>query len=491
MKAKTRNKLDHSMSIIVSMAVNGLLFMALLTYIQMSAEPDTNLNKTIVIEPTEQEILDEVKQEVVEEIREPDEIQQQLDYAMDDFSPTEITTESEVVDTTTPTDINEMTQLLSDIASPVVMSGLMVGRTALGRQAAVGRYGGGGGGGQSEVAVNKALQWLRDRQLPSGAWNISGNVSESRSPSAGMTGLALLAFLAHGETPSSAEYGRTVTRAIRFLVDNQNSRGYFQPAGSHAVYGHAIATYAIAEAYTMTENALLKEPMERGIQVILNGQQKNGGYDYDYKLSDRNDSSVGAWQIQALKAASIAGASNANLEALLQRGMDGMLANSVERQDGTRGFGYTSGGTRQAISAAGALCMQLVGRGNARETKQTLEYLRPFVPDWEAARKGEVAGSIYFWYYAAQARFHAEPEGRLFRDFNGPMIAEFTKNQNPDGSWTEPKDGARGPVLSTTLGALTLMVYYRHLPTTQQDRIRPAAQEAIRVVDDDVINFAL
>jgi hypothetical protein len=32
-----------------------------------------------------------------------------------------------------------------------------------------------------------------------------------------MTGLAILTFLAHGETPSSEEFGETVTKGVQYL----------------------------------------------------------------------------------------------------------------------------------------------------------------------------------------------------------------------------------------------------------------------------------
>lgn len=491
MKATTRNRLDHSMSIIVSIVVNGLLFVGLLTFIQMSGEADKPISTVMVIEPTDQEVIEEVKKEIIEEIQDPTEINENLEYSMDNVMETDFTTETEAVDTPAETDVSEITDLLSDIASPVVMSGLMVGRTELGRKAMLGRYGG-GMGGISEPAVNRALQWLKDHQKPDGSWSPNGD-TKGGGGNAGISGLALLAFLAHGETPSSAEYGATVGKAIRWIVERQNSKGYFFTSG-HQVYGHAIATYAIAEAYTVTENALLKEPLEKAVKVILDGQQPNGGYDYNYKGPPRNDSSVGGWQIQALKAASIAGINDPRLPELLQKAMDGMLVNSQERE-GKRGIGYTSPGFRDTISAAGTLCMHFVGRGESKESKQLMNYLAPYVPDWDNTKLGGHGGAIYLMYYVAQAKFHADPGGNLFKEFNRHMVNEYAKNQNADGSWTDPTEGGqgRGPVMNTAMAALTLMVYYRHLPTGQHDNIKPMtpAQQTVEAADEDLIQFAL
>src|SRR6266446_794767 len=63
----------------------------------------------------------------------------------------------------------------------------------------------------TEQAVIRGLNWLQQNQAADGSWgaNYKG----------GMTGLALLCFLGHGETPESAQYGLTVNRAVQWFVD--------------------------------------------------------------------------------------------------------------------------------------------------------------------------------------------------------------------------------------------------------------------------------
>lgn len=117
----------------------------------------------------------------------------------------------------------------------------------------------------AEPAVLKSLKWLQQVQIKSGpekgGWRQLGEKGKANT---GMTGLALLTFLAHGETMTSAEYGTTVADGLKFLLQHQDSEGVFQPAGSHTGYGHAMATYAVAEAYSLTGNVLLEEPLNRG-----------------------------------------------------------------------------------------------------------------------------------------------------------------------------------------------------------------------------------
>ena len=94
------------------------------------------------------------------------------------------------------------------------------------------------------------------------------------------------AFLAHGETTASEKYGETVEKAIRYLCAKQNDKGEFAkitPNGAAPVYTQAICGCAISEAYGMTRIGSLKEVMEKGVQVIINGQQPKGGFDYGWK----------------------------------------------------------------------------------------------------------------------------------------------------------------------------------------------------------------
>ena len=69
------------------------------------------------------------------------------------------------------------------------------------------------GNGITEGSVLKALRWLKHTQRPDGSW-------AGPSPTA-MTGLAVLTYLAHGETPTSREFGGTVGRALAYLSASQ------------------------------------------------------------------------------------------------------------------------------------------------------------------------------------------------------------------------------------------------------------------------------
>ncbi|WFB35715.1 terpene cyclase/mutase family protein [Kiritimatiellota bacterium B12222] len=495
MKVAKSLKLAHTSSVLISIILNGLLVVGLFTFITLSSGMERDTTTVMVIDPVNQEDIEELEEEIVEEVQEPDDLDELVDFTLDTPMDTQFEQETEAVADVTNTDVSSLSDLMSDVSSPVVMTGLLVGRTPRARQAAAARYGR-GLEKFSEPAVMEALEWLRDHQAPNGSWNKNGTVRNNEG-NTGYTGLALLTFLAHGETPASAEFGPTVAKAIRFLVENQKPDGTLRPAGAHTSYGHAIGTYALAESYTMTDNILLREPLERAVQVMIKGQMPNGGYDYDYRKENRNDLSVGAWHVQSLKAAAIALPENKEIKKYMNSAMDGMLMGSKLREQG-RGYTYTVsnnggnvGSPRPILSSAGTLGLHLTGRGKSKEAKESLDYIEQFtssekLPQWGRNPEFGGGGHIMLWYYTVQAFFQEDPDGKNFRRYMPSMVKALTENQADDGHWLCYSEGGKqGPVFHTTLAALGLMVYYRYLPTTQASNVQQAAPVDIEVEEEE------
>jgi hypothetical protein len=96
--------------------------------------------------------------------------------------------------------------ILSD-SSPLVMKGLFQGRSRSGRAAGLKNYGGRWG---------EITEKLGDPGPGMAEAQPSSQTVRGRAQKESMTGLALLTFLAHGETTSSKDYGPTVRR--RFVI---------------------------------------------------------------------------------------------------------------------------------------------------------------------------------------------------------------------------------------------------------------------------------
>jgi hypothetical protein len=480
-KAKIRRKyrmkrfLEHLMGPIGSVLFHVLIVVAMIKFMIFKSTPPPPQFEVVVMEADAVELEEFQKElEKVEEIEVLTDIEPPPDASFNDVqappSPDTMTSP----DTGDSVDLNALA-VVNDVQSPLVMKGLYGNRSAAGREAAL-AGGAGKYGKYTEAAVVKALEWLKRKQAADGSWGPN---------KVAMTGLAILTYLAHGETTSSEKYGQTVEKAIRFLVSQQNEAGEFLDVKNNpGPYAHGIATYAICEAYGLTRIPSLKPVMERAIGVIVAGQQAKGGWNYAYDKGSRRDTSVAGWQIQALKSAYIAGSDNPSIKGALEKAAEDLKS----AQDTATGeFYYTDRSSHHtdSITAIGALCLQLIGHAKDKETKMSLDALRDADCDWGKAPPW----SLYAWYYITQAKFHSGGPG--WTAWNSKFAKELTENQNEDGSWTSPsghhpegKETNNGPVYSTTLAALTLQVYYRFLPT-----YKPIAVESEEADDADDIKI--
>jgi hypothetical protein len=453
--------LEHLYGPTGSILLHILILYLLITFVQFATKSDEPEVEVLIMEPDAVEIEEEPPE--LEPLEEPPEIE-------DTITPPDVPVDLEQpppVDQPTPQEQPLETaalDIVSDVPSPLIMKGLFAGRSASGRAAALGAYAG-KWGQYTEAAVIKALEWLKNHQEADGSWG-------PNKPA--MTGLGLLTFLAHGETPASEKYGPTVEKAIRWLASNQREDGKFCDTDPQpGVYAQAIATYAVSEAYGVTRIPALKSVMEKAVKVLLDGQQAGGGWDYGYKKTARRDTSVSGWNIQAMKAAYIAGASNPGLKEGLNKAIQDLKSAFIPET----GMFYYSGPDSHrthSITAVAVLCLQLTGNADSKEARAGLQALQDADVDYQKPPPW----AMYAWYYITQAKFHHGGSG--WSSWNDKFARAYVRAQNPDGSWTaaganvpegEGREVNNGPVYSTTLAALTLQVYYRLLPTYKADAV--------------------
>lgn len=361
--------------------------------------------------------------------------------------------------------------------SALVLPGVMGARGEKGRSVACKRYGALRVG---QSAMRKGLKWLAKVQNPNGSWGTSGKYSPA------LTGLALLAFLAHGETPNSMTYGGTVIRAIKklleFTKDTKPPRGYVK--SDYNAYGHAIVAYALSETAALTQIPAVEDAMNETVAVIVEGQNAVGAFDYQYKQDGRNDLSISGWNYQALKAAYAAGSTVPGIEAAIEKSIHGIKWFYGNSKWGG-GFGYSDQNVRSTMTAVGVLCLQLLGDGKSSEVKKGLQYLQTkdggalMEMNWKDP--GYKRWHLYQWYYQTQAIFQAyQGKGSEWKKWNKNFQRALTREQEKEGYWENPAtkymkaDGHEGNVgnsdlerriYNTALCCLMLEVYYRYLPT--------------------------
>jgi hypothetical protein len=369
------------------------------------------------------------------------------------------------------TDDSMIENVVSDvIVSPSAFASPSVygGRSAAGRAASVTSYGGTKAG---QDKLLKAFWWLAKVQNPDGSWGTGAQPA--------YTGLALLTFLAHGETQASKNFGTTVRKAMQWLVDDP-----IDTKSSHA-YPHAIKTYALAEAYAMTGVSMLEDKMNACVKILIDGQQKGGSYYYNYRTDESiQDLSFAGWNYQALKAAKGAGCEEPGLPEAIYKAIAWLKKNSA----GSNTFGYRTknnipnSSSKATMRAVGVLCLQLFDKGDAVEIKDELAKISTddlAKLNWDAAPKG----ALYGWYYATQAMFQAGD--KLWGPWNRKFEKELKDNQHKEGYWEHPGQYHKGPgdalsqkVYATTLCALMLTVYYRYLPSSKGAKGGKAKQRA-------------
>lgn len=331
-----------------------------------------------------------------------------------------------------------------------------------------------GGTEKCEEAVVKGLDWLQATQHPDGSWG--------RSHKSAMTGLALLCYLGHCETPLSEKYGETVLKGMMWLIDlgmKQNGRLNTEP-GNPQPYQHAIATYALGEATTFCKQLGINVPnlaevtQKAGQFIIDNQHTKSGGWDYGYSEDSGRggDLSVVAWQIQALKACYHTGLDFRNMKGSIRKALD--YVETCQSSDG--GFGYRPGGGGHApngyhtLTGAGMLSFQMWDKGSVGAVRKGARYIdKKSKFDYDTPD-----ADLYAHYYEKQAMIaRGGPEWEKYNDI---VRDELLENQNPDGSWKAPGGGRKlnavGALYAsdvhyrTCLCILMLETYYRFLPGT-------------------------
>ena len=452
--------------------------------------PEQRTSEVTIIDPEPIEELEEIEEieEIIEDMPEPEEVEVTDEAAVADNN----ITAPDAPFSPQPTELDSV----AIVKSPVIFQGMIGSRNPGSRGSLLGKH---GGNGQTEAAVMRALRWLKKNQNEDGSW-------PKTKPAA--TSLALLTFLAHGETPASEEFGYTVESAIRFLVNSLNKTDMFTGRDGHD-YTHPIGAYALSEAYAMTKVPMVKYAAERAVARVVKGQNASGGFNYNLKPVERDDTSYMGWCVQALKAGYLAKLDVPGLEEAKNKSIDGFRKNYGAGSDYAGGFGYTSQSSTHGLTGVGVLCMQLLGEAKSKEAQGGLKTLERTTFNWDPAGGG-FHNKNYFWYYTTQAKFHAG--GATWNNWNRLFSPVLVKNQTvipkaqsgyvdhkgepkDIGWWDMTKElsgHTDGPVMNTCLAALQLQVYYRYLPTfmtpTDADLAKEDFAEDDGEIEIDVFN---
>lgn len=318
-----------------------------------------------------------------------------------------------------------------------------------------------------EPAVIAALQWFAKHQLSDGSWSFDHTLSPScngkcRNPGGlkdarnAATAMALLPFLAAGQTPKAGKHQKVVGKGVDYLVKNMKRTeqgGSLSESGGN-MYSHGLATIALTEAYGMTQDRALLEPAQAVVNFICKAQDPVGG-GWRYMPRQKGDTSVTGWQLHALK--------NAHMSYLqvppevIKK--TSTFLDSVQANGGAT-YGYTTPGEGPATTAIGLLGRMYLGwdRDN-----MALQRGVERVAAWGVSTKG----NMYYNYYATQVAHHWG--GDVWRKWDTEMRDWLLGSQEKDGheagSWFFAGGDAGadrgGRHYTTSLAALMLLQSYR------------------------------
>lgn len=299
---------------------------------------------------------------------------------------------------------------------------------------------------------DKGLQYLISAQTEEGTFNDSHR-------GAGVTGMALMAFLASGEDPNFGKYARQIKKCCKSIVAEQDqTTGYL----GNSMYHHGFGMLGLAEAYGTVDDRRLwpagdkksiAKALELAVRCALTSQKKNSlkAWRYSPDTNDADTSVSGAVMVGLLAAR------NAGIE-VPDTAIDGAVNYFKSMTSDSSGFtGYSGGfgggmGESTARTSIACLVFSIAKRQDLKHHKATVENLADNLDG------GNSHYREYAYYYQSQALFQGDMEA--WGKFNKLLIEKLKLAQNDDGSF----NGSFGKSVGTSLSLLSLALNYRFLP---------------------------
>lgn len=259
---------------------------------------------------------------------------------------------------------------------------------------------------RADEAADKAMRWLASVQEPSGAWD-GAKWGGNRQNTLSLTGLALLALSSGDASAIQNSLGKQIDRAAVYLSRHQQPDGLIGRPYGGTRYEHAIATYALMEAYKHRPTKDLERVLDSALRYLLANRHGPTGKRERGSRSAIPGAPESAWALLAMKRA-------------------------VEL-----------GWSEVVKSAEPDLDAVLSAHFNAADIMQ-----------------GET--DFYHWYLASTALSSTDEEGTCAKldSLQARIIASQLREGPHAGSWdlSDRFSAAGGRVYTTSLAALTLLV---------------------------------
>lgn len=338
-------------------------------------------------------------------------------------------------------------------------------------------------------AIGTGLAWLAKHQEVEGYWDpekfmrhdpVGFKCTGAGKPAhrVGVTGMALLAFLADDNTLAHGHYKQEVERGIDWLVKQQSlkgqSRGLIGTAASHKyIYDHLFATYALLEAHGLSRSTELGAKLSANVKAAVDyiQRQRHPDFAWRYKPGQQDgDTPVTVLAFVVLRMAKEIGFAVADSHAV----MTARFLARVTSEKGLTGYHKVGVGSSRrpgdhathfpahespTLTAASLACRFLL---DSRLDESPLMQRQAAI----VAAHPPAKPDFYYWYYGATAMHQVggEKGAKWLRAVRGALLARQRKSGSSKGSWDADTvwglDGGR--VYTTAIGVLTLQTEYRY-----------------------------
>jgi hypothetical protein len=313
---------------------------------------------------------------------------------------------------------------------------------------------------ETHDAIQRGLDWLKNNQANDGSWRNAGGYG---SYPAAMSGLAGMAFIASGSTPTRGKYWQQVRDVTVFLLRHADpgSGVISVPAEEgRSMYGHGFATLFLASVYGMEEDSVqqqkLKRALDKAVSLIAGAQSGAGGWLYTPD-SGGDEGSVTVTQIQALRACRMAGV--VVDKKVIDKAVD--YIKRCQNDDGSIRYSLGSGGDgRPAITAAGVAVLYNAGVYDDQPfVEKAVQYCKKQIQ----VTVDNTGHHYYTHLYWSQALY--QRGGADWTEYYKKKSQWLLRQQKKDGSWEG--DGV-GTVYGTAIALLILQLPYSNAPILQR-----------------------
>jgi hypothetical protein len=332
----------------------------------------------------------------------------------------------------------------------------------------------------TRAAIRRGLGFLATQQ----ARESDGSLPSvgTRSARLAVTALGALAYMSAGNGPGRGPHGQDVSRAIDYLLSRVDRNptsarlGYISDAGDKTsqMHGHGFATLALAEAYSVSprsdRGARIAQALRLAVDCIERSQSLEGGWYYEPVRGLEHEGSITIALVQALRAAKGAGL-HVDPQVIAK------AEDYVRRSQAENGaFRYAIGNERVtvALTAAAISTLNAAGEYHGSSIQQGYDYIERELRAREAGlttgeqdllrRDGSSEFPYYERLYLAQA-YWQNPDRTVFEGWIQGERRRVLREQNADGSWSDPRFGA---TYATAINVLVLALPDQLLPIFQR-----------------------